>query len=846
MPDTKKPLPWYGALPGGQFRSPIICKPNMKNLKNLNLNGKRRRSYGDRAPLATPSPESCGVNHATHRKRGKRGGRRKRRGGARKHQTKTERLRKKNLLVGYWNCRSVKQRGRILDRLIYDFDILCLQETNAERFSCPGFNSYNNPVSPTHHGQTLLVRKGIEHRVMDASAFDKEDREVQIVEVVAKGKKWIFVNLYVGNNSATATKDWEFLEDLGKLGARVVIIGDFNARSSTWGNDGENAQGIALDRALDEGMFTNLNTTEMTRLSQREGERDSNIDLTLAKAGTEADLQWKALSEHGSDHLPCLVQVMTTGSSNTTKTKRPFNYKCASIPVLDKIRKKAWATRPQQSNLKKPPYWNEELEGVWLQKREATKAWQKAKRNTNISSEGRARAKDNLRTKTAHFKELAEEAKRDKWEAFASEVSSEKALQKFWKLHKAMKNRKQEGTTATIIDDQGNKLVTDEARGQAFMLRFMEQTHQGNINERKSAREKIASTVPDTPYGDKVTKEEVLNMLKTTKDSAAGPDGVKYTHIKEATEEDLDSLVEAFNNSLQSGEIPEEWLHSYLLPLPKPGKDQTKLNGHRIITMQNTVGKILEKIVARRITWYLEQNQLLPGGLGSYRPGRDTCVNTATLAHDVFEGFQDKHETVIAAIDLEDAYNRVSYKKLMDILLELNLDPWLLRWTAEALLIRKVALRNGKWVSEVTEIAPGLPQGSALSPVLFNIYTSQIASSGAYETGRVLTFADDVTIYEQGRDRLSTAKRLQTRLDKLAEWCKEHSAVINPAKAQVLWCSLNNRIVKDPTPPITFEFEIVDRSDELKYLGITFDRTLSYKQHIDNVAVKVKKRDQRS
>ena len=46
-------------------------------------------------------------------------------------------------------------------------------------------------------------------------------------------------------------------------------------------------------------------------------------------------------------------------------------------------------------------------------------------------------------------------------------------------------------------------------------------------------------------------------------------------------------------------------------------------------------------------------NHFLLGGLGSYyRPGRDTCINTATLAHDVFEGFQDKHETVIAAIDL--------------------------------------------------------------------------------------------------------------------------------------------------------------------------------------------------
>ena len=107
----------------------------------------------------------------------------------------------------------------------------------------------------------------------------------------------------------------------------------------------------------------------------------------------------------------------------------------------------------------------------------------------------------------------------------------------------------------------------------------------------------------------------------------------------------LGDMVKTFNESLETGMIPEEWLHSYLLPIPKPGKDHTALSGFRIITMQNTFGKILEKVVAKRVTAHLEDKKLLPDGLGSYRPGRETCVNTATLAYDVYEGFQSKEES---------------------------------------------------------------------------------------------------------------------------------------------------------------------------------------------------------
>ena len=84
-------------------------------------------------------------------------------------------------------------------------------------------------------------------------------------------------------------------------------------------------------------------------------------------------------------------------------------------------------------------------------------------------------------------------------------------------------------------------------------------------------------------------------------------------------------------------------------------------------------------------------------------------------------------------------------------------------------------------------------------------------------------------------------KKLQRRIKEIESWCDGNNAVMNPDKAQVLWCSLNNRIVKETTPPITCDYVIIDRKTELKYLGIVFDRSLSFNKHIDHVTVKAKR-----
>ena len=195
----------------------------------------------------------------------------------------------------------------------------------------------------------------------------------------------------------------------------------------------------------------------------------------------------------------------------------------------------------------------------------------------------------------------------------------------------------------------------------------------------------------------------------------------------------------------------------------------------------------------------------------------------------------------MVALDLEDAYNRVDYAILMRTLVNMKIDPYITLWIGKALLKRKVALRVGPWASDVKTITPGLPQGSALSPVLFNVYTVGITSNQLEAPGRTLSFADDVLVYRHGKDRQAIADSVQEELNRLDNWCNEFKGRIHPDKACVLWCSLNNRAVKATMPTVSIEGKELQREGTLKYLGITFDRSLCGSEHVSRTIVKARK-----
>jgi hypothetical protein len=98
-----------------------------------------------------------------------------------------------------------------------------------------------------------------------------------------------------------------------------------------------------------------------------------------------------------------------------------------------------------------------------------------------------------------------------------------------------------------------------------------------------------------------------------------------------------------------------------------------------------------------------------------------------------------------------------------------------------------------------------------------------------------------VLIYRKGNDRLTVSQDVQASVEKVFAWCDEKGSNINPAKAVALWCSLDNRILRADVPAIKINDLPINRVDNFKYQGITFDRSLSFRGHVDNLVLKTRK-----
>ena len=115
---------------------------------------------------------------------------------------------------------------------------------------------------------------------------------------------------------------------------------------------------------------------------------------------------------------------------------------------------------------------------------------------------------------------------------------------------------------------------------------------------------------------------------------------------------------------------------------------------------------------------------------------------------------------------------------------------------------------------------PGLPQGSALSHVLFNVYMHGIVSNQLEVPRRTVSFADDMLVYRHRKNRQEIADLVQHELDRIEEWCTEMSGKIHPDKATTQWCSLNNHAVNANMPEVSIDRKAIKREQTIGYLGI--------------------------
>ena len=793
---------------------------------------------GRRNGVRAPGQVNCskrtsrgGVRRRRKRKRGPRKKRQGRRAGKRRTQYKCGRLRKCHLMVAYCNVRGITGSRYTLEKVMGAYDVILFQETKLSDSKECCIEGWDIIKLPGNTGLAYAIRVNSEIRVeeTDCRQVNSPTRKIQLLKVTHPRLNMpvTIANLYMACESAPTEQDWAFLHDLSFNKQAFLIAGDFNARHTSWDITGSNRNGRGLYDAMTDLDLYLLNTGEPTRLAERYGEPDTVLDLALASEYIKDRAIWKRSHQVDSDHFLCEVRIRLDLCRQKPKPKRHLYSKSEIKGVWQKIINFRRQNKPEPiTRTDAPNWWTSEVDRAWRDKNRKEKAYERS-RDANREDFIRRRIERNQ--SSALFKQAASKTVREQWDKLCEKGNLNAT--EYWKFQKSLDSKKSQ-RRSVLFSDSGESLVTDEEQGTAFLERFIAQCDHNDHEEREHLIQQLDVLVTMADTGQIFTASNMINAINTSKDGAPGPDGISISTMKSLPVDILSDLLNQYSNSWLTGDIPQSWTDAFTGPVPKPGKDHRRLKGHRIIVVQNIIGKIPEKVVAQFITKAIEH--ILPEGLGGYRPGRETWVNSALLTAEVWSGFERKENTLAVALDLEDAYNCVRLPRLADKMLHIGLPVVCVRWVMSVLKCRRIVMKHGDWKSPWTRISTGLPQGSPLSPVLFNIYTLDLVRIDRPIT-RVKSFADDVLIHTTAPSKDVIMERITPTLDKVHAWCVDSGMSMNADKGSALYHTLNNRLAEEEIPRPTYQGNVIPQTGSMRYLGTVFDRQLNFCKHVDQV-----------
>ena len=257
----------------------------------------------------------------------------------------------------------------------------------------------------------------------------------------------------------------------------------------------------------------------------------------------------------------------------------------------------------------------------------------------------------------------------------------------------------------------------------------------------------------DCSMTDPFSIKELKDALKKTKTKKApGPDGITGEMLKHLGACSRAVLLKIFNHSWIKGVVPAVWKQAIVIPVPKKGKDKKNPRSYSPISLLSCVGKLLERMINRRLINHLESNNVLSPTQTGYRKHRSTEDQLAYLAQNIEDAFQEKRKVLAVFFDLSNAFDKVWKEGLLVKLLRTGVRSKMYMWIQHFLFARTGRVKLDGILSKKKSVFVKEYHRTVFCPPHCSWSTSMISSS-LYQRGSQTHYMQ--TTWQSGM-RLST------------------------------------------------------------------------------------------
>ncbi|RAL58046.1 hypothetical protein DID88_009541 [Monilinia fructigena] len=293
----------------------------------------------------------------------------------------------------------------------------------------------------------------------------------------------------------------------------------------------------------------------------------------------------------------------------------------------------------------------------------------------------------------------------------------------------------------------------------------------------------------------RIVMSDLEQAILKAGNTAPGADEIPTRILQIAWSIIKDFVLLLFRKCLELGHHPECFRLATTAIIPKPNKaDYTNPRSYRPIALLSVLGKGLERLVAKKMSWLAIHYKTLASQQFGALPLRSSVDLTTCVTHDIESALKAGQKTTLLTMDVKGAFDAVLPGRLINRLREQGWPNNLVKWIQSFATNRYIKIRLDGETGPKTALNCGLPQGSPISPILFMLYIAPIFWMG--NPMKRFGYADDIALLASSDCLQENCEVLQANMQEALDWGKSEGITFDPKKpkSSISNLKISNRV----------------------------------------------------